>query len=350
MARLLKRFWVVAVLLLAGTQSMFGFALLGPKLVDAYQDVAIGFFEVPPASAFGDIGGGVDVGGPKNLGEGYRWNVKTIVYAYDASFLDYFGSNGVVEVDKVFTMMNGLTNVSSYSANLSEWPLNPRRFNYRAQALGLLDLKSATMSLLIEQLGLAQPDRWTWALHDRYAPGPCPPAAYTVIQRNFDPLTFNYSSYVNGVLEDYYIEELCVLTPVNPFAPLLADAIEVTVDPFRAIDSFSAVAANEIAVGVFFTGLSRDDIGGLRYLMATNRINTEAAEINSTQIFTNTTQVQLLSTLDLALFVQQALTNDAPTLTALYPGLIITQSSNYFSNVVTTNVIAFLTNFNYSPA
>ena len=36
------------------------------------------------------------------LGEEYRWNVPVLTYAFDQSFLDYFGSNGVAAVEKAF--------------------------------------------------------------------------------------------------------------------------------------------------------------------------------------------------------------------------------------------------------
>ncbi len=55
--------------------------------------------------------------------------------------------------------INGL---DGYSAGLSEFPLNSRQFNYQAQALGMYDLKSVTMGLMMEQLGLANPVRYDW--------------------------------------------------------------------------------------------------------------------------------------------------------------------------------------------
>ena len=118
-----------------------------------------------------------DVGGPKNIGEEYRRNTPVIYYAYDANFLDFFGSNGVSAVDSAFAILNSLTNVDSYSPDLSEFPLNSQSINYAAQSAGLVDLKSYAMAILMEQLGLAQPERFVWTLHDRYLPpgGPsCP--------------------------------------------------------------------------------------------------------------------------------------------------------------------------------
>ena len=51
--------------------------------------------------------------------------------------------------------MNNLTNVSSYSTDLSEFPLDSRHVNYQAQALGLFDLKSFTLGALTEQIAMA---------------------------------------------------------------------------------------------------------------------------------------------------------------------------------------------------
>ena len=122
-------------------------------------------------------------------------------YAFDASFGDYFGSNGEFAVQQAFDLLNGVMNgqannslylysptnglrgdtngspaitlfptnsVDNYSANLAEFPFNSEGENYTASALGLLDLKSMTLSVLMEQLGLADSVRYVWALHNRY--------------------------------------------------------------------------------------------------------------------------------------------------------------------------------------
>src|SRR5258708_23108444 len=100
-----------------------------------------------------------------------------------------------------------------------------------AIALNLLDLKSTTLAQLLEQMALAEPTRWSWCLHNRILPpgAVCPAYDYLVIERNYDPATQIYSPFVNGTLNGYEIIELCGLT-VNPFAPLVADAVEYPVD------------------------------------------------------------------------------------------------------------------------
>jgi len=53
----------------------------------------------------------------------------------------------------------------------------------------------------------------------------------------------------------------------------MADAVEFPIDPLS--DTFTAVADGALAPGAFYTGLTRDDAGGLRYLLTTNNINYE---------------------------------------------------------------------------
>lgn len=285
------------------------------------------------------------IGGPMNLGEEYRWNIPVINYAFDQSFLDYFGSNGVYAVEQAMAILNSVTNATSYSPELSEVPLEATRVNYRARALGLLDLKSAALHILAEQMGLADSVRFTWTLRQRFLPGgaTCPFYVYSVIKRNFDPVTLAPSSYVNQTLYSYRIIELCP-------TPDRADAVEFLVDPLQPY--YTAVASAGLFDGSYFTGLTRDDVGGLRYLLRTNNVNKEDAPLGSTLIsggFTNTTARQLLNTSNLATLVFQSLTNGPAALQALYPGLLFTTPTTSFTNVVTTNVTAYFTNLPYNP-
>ena len=70
MLQFLKRFWLVLVLLLAGGQASFGFALLGP-VNEAYQVGTIGYnLQVAPAVDLANEGGHFDIGAPKNYQQG----------------------------------------------------------------------------------------------------------------------------------------------------------------------------------------------------------------------------------------------------------------------------------------
>jgi len=285
---------------------------------------------------------------PKNLGEEYRWNVPVLYYAYDQSFLDYFGSNGVVAVDAAVAIMNSLSNVSSYSPDLSEFPLREARVNYTAAALHLFDLKSTALEILIERLGLADPQQWAWALRSRILlPGAsCPVFDYAVVQRNFDPVTWEPSRYVNGTLFTYTISQLCT--------PDFGDAEEFVVDPTEIYQS--AVASPKISYprtiyrGYFHTSLTRDDVGGLRYLYRTNNMNIESTSADSVLFYTNVAGgLQLLLTSNLTLLASQALTNNAAALQALYPDLNILATTNVYTNVWVTNLTAYFTNYPLDP-
>src|SRR6266487_3796657 len=238
MLRFAKSVCWLAVLGL-GVQCVSAFVPIGP-INEAYQDPVIGYNPNPFIDLLPT--------GPKNIGEEYRRNTPVLYYSFDQAFLDFFGSNGVAAVEDAIAILNGLTNVSLYSADLSEFPLEAQSFNYQAEALAMTDLKSTALHFLVEQLGLAEPDRYTWTLHTRYNFGPagCPlDMAYYVIKRNLDPVTSpldtpQYSSYVNGVLYTYYILEYCAAPP-SLIPPLLADAVEFPVDPDA--NTFTAVAA-----------------------------------------------------------------------------------------------------------
>jgi hypothetical protein len=216
-----------------------------------------------------------DLGGPQNLGEEYRRNVGGLFYAFDYAFLDFFGQRGIVEVDKAIKILNDLPAFSTMSADLSEFPLETQRINYRASALGLVDLKSFTMGYLLEQLGLLSPHQYAWTLRQRlpYLDLPCPFFQFWVIRRNFDPVTWEPTSYINGALYTYTIETSC------PPGADVQDAAEVPVDPLAF--NWSAVAENDgYVIGGFYSGLTRDDIGGLRYLYRKNNFNYEPVPAN----------------------------------------------------------------------
>src|SRR5689334_22057698 len=112
-----------------------------------------------------------DIGGPMEIGEGYRWNVPIVTYGFDKSFIDYFGKAGVVAVEQAIKILNALPTASRIKPK--NYPLDTARMNYSAQAQNIIDLKSVTLCLLLEQMGLAAPSRYTWTLR-RWDPMFCP--------------------------------------------------------------------------------------------------------------------------------------------------------------------------------
>jgi hypothetical protein len=345
------RWWMLWLGLAVGVQSASAFSLLGPG--ESWQTPELGYERIAeeriPEGGSWTIWFTDFSTHPMNLGEEFRWNEPVLYYAYDSSFLDYFGSNGVAAVDAAVAILNSLTNVSSYSADLSEFPLREARVNSTASALHLFDLKSAALEILVERLGLADPEHWTWALRSRMQePGAsCPIFEYGVIQRNFDPVTLAPSRYVNGNLFTYFITQSCT--------PDYGDAEEFAVDPTDIY--LSAVASPKISYprnayyGYFHTYLTRDDVGGLRYLYAATNVYWDSMSSDSTLFYTNISGgLQWLFTSNLTLFATQALTNNPVALQTLYPTLNIVSSTNIFTNIWVTNVTAYYTNSPMDPA
>jgi hypothetical protein len=357
---MMKKFLWMALLTM-GAPAAWGYALLGPIANggDAWQVVDLGYnlLYLETYTAGGPVWLG-DIGAPKNIGEEYRRNAPVLYYAYDQTFAGFFGPEGEQAVDGAFAIMNSLTNVDSYSASLSEFPLQSQSFNYRAQSAYLTDIKSVTLHLLVEQLGLAEPERYTWTLHNRYqSPIPCPLGTwYLVVQRNLDlvtsPLTqVQYSPYVNGVLYSYYINEDCARHP----PPWTAITVPFPADPMASI--YTAVAANNYAgswgstfwvgglqLGGFYTGLTRDDVAGLRYLMRTNNVNWETAAAGSLFQQTNVSSQVPLYTTDLGALLMSSRTNSPATLAALFPAVVVAGSSNYLTVVSNPIVVSYFTN------
>lgn len=388
---MIKSFLCIGGLAL-GLQTAWGFALLGP--LPSYPGLPATFGDKWQVALLGyDLaylnlgvpGGGVwlgDIGGPKNYQEEYRRNVPVLYYAYDDNFSGvtgegFFGKAGEDAVDQAFAIMNSLTNVDKIDPSL--FPFQSQSPNYTAQGLYLTDLKSVTLHLLVEQLGLTEPERYTWTLHDRSVGILCPvTTTYLVVQRNFavtpSPLNqVQYSPSVNNVLYTYFIEEDC-----GKIAGIPWDAITVPRGQDPLADIYTAVAANNYAgswgdegainpasgqilfysgglqIGGFYTGLTYDDVGGLRYLMSTNNVNYEAPALGSILIssisgVTNLSPPSLLYTSNYTAFWWSARTNDPVTLSNLFPGLVILTSPYYFTNIATPIVVAYFTNLIGAP-
>jgi hypothetical protein len=149
------------------------------------------------------------------------------------------------------------------------------------------DLKSFALSTLLEELGLAGPERWVWTLRSRVVINQIP--FYTTIIRNFDPFDLRPTPYVNGSLYTYQILQ----TYANPD---IWEAVDLVPDPLATSVS-SVVGLSNINLdgtvdfrgilttfsdGMFFDGLTRDDVGSLRYIYRSANRNVENAPTNST--------------------------------------------------------------------
>jgi hypothetical protein len=219
----------------------------------------------------------IEIGAPKNFGQGSRLNIPIVTYGFDITFLEYFGSQGVAAVDAAMATLNALP--ASSSAKLANYIMQGNeQVNYTAQALELTDLKSTVLSLMMEHMGLIG-ETHVWDLHTRNAVAGPPPCLfeYLVINRNYDPATYQPSSYVNGINYGYDIWDGCS----NSVS--VADAIEMPIDEASDAElTYSAVATRYgLEPGGFYLNITYDDMGGLKYLYSKNNLAYESLDSNS---------------------------------------------------------------------
>lgn len=218
--------------------------------------------------------GEVELGATKNFGEFGRLNVPILTYAFDEAFLQYYGVQGEQAINEAMAVLNALPDASSINLNNYVTQGN-QQINYSAQALGLYDLKSATLGVMLEHMGLIG-ETHVWDLRFRSPIATTIPCYYEygVINRNYDPVTFDPTAYVNGTLYTYDIDDNC---PVGG-NPQSGDAFELPADTTQSL-TYTAVATKEaIKPGGFFLGLTRDDVGGLRYLYRKDNYELEALD------------------------------------------------------------------------
>ena len=254
------------VLGVAAVQQAGAFSMYGP--LETWQTADLGY----GPNVFQDQDwNGPDLGGPKNLGDEYRLTTAVVTYGFDASFVDYFGAKGIVAVDQAMAMLNAIPAASNMSPDLSEFLTEGvQRINYRAAAAGLIDLKSIVLSHMLDHMGLIG-ETHVWDLRGRTALGGTCTFQYGVIQRNFDPITFEPTEYVNGRLYHYQIMDLCEQGGAT------ADAVEEPWATGVTSPRFSAVATwRGLKTGGFYIALSRDDMGGLRHLYRRDNFNYES--------------------------------------------------------------------------
>jgi len=207
----------------------------------------------------------------RNLGDEYRINTPIVTYGFDSTFIDYFGLEGMKAVDEAFKLMNNLPAASKMTTNLTEFLLSgDLQINQTAESLYLLDLKSATLSMILTHLGLAPSERNVFDLRFRIAvPNTTCIFNYGVILRNFDPITWEPSEYINGTRYTYRILESDDCSS--------ADAYDLPVAVHTSNDANPPASSilNFVNYGSYYLGLTRDDAGGLRYLYSQKNYNSE---------------------------------------------------------------------------
>lgn len=200
------------------------------------------------------------LGGPVNIGEGYRWNVPVVTYGFDQSFLAYFSSNGVAAVEQAIQMLNTLPSAADLDPD--SFQQNSIFFHPMAADLTLIDLRSSTISYLLQFMGLAQAQENIYVLRSTEVISNT--TNYTVIKRNFDPINYVPTNTVLDVLYTYNVSPMFLTTDSGTTAQATT-ALETRVSGNA---SHIPIAGSELGAGNYFPGeLTRDDVGGLRYLL-----------------------------------------------------------------------------------
>jgi len=254
--------------MLLTTPSANAFSLLGPyeSWMQQTNDFRfpVSYYYSPSYGSFSYPG---DIGGPLSISNGYRWNVPIVTYGFDPSFTNFFGSNGIATVEAAIQMLNDLPGASSIV--VTNYPDDSVVVNDQAQDQSLLDLRSVTLSLLVEQLGLASPYLSIFVLQNWLLDGENL-TDVTVLNRSFDSITLSPSSEINGI--DYTWDVWSgISNNVN-----ISIAVPYPVDeaPYP-VPYIPTVADKLIDTGEIFSGFTFDDAGGLRYLYSSNNINFE---------------------------------------------------------------------------
>ena len=290
-----------------------------------------------------------------NLGEEYRWNSPIVTYTYDESFLSYFGSNGVVAVEKAMEMLNSIPPASSIKTNyppanadennLWNYPVRPDRFHARAYNDRILDIKSYALAELFGFMGLGNAEDNAFQLEFG-----------SVVLRNWDPISYGPSKYLNGNLISW-----AVLggTNAQPFP------IDVT----KSLMTLAGTADNRaprLDEGKYLVAPTRDDIGGYRYLYRKDNFNVENLPPSTYQMVTNQPNLTnpAIFSIDLRWFSKESKTN-TPTAFQQFlltnqwwgsaytniavPPLTILKTNISWNLGWTTNVTPYLTNFPWTP-
>jgi hypothetical protein len=213
-----------------------------------------------------NLGYETDSGGPMQLNAGYRWNLPEITYGYDLSFLNFFGERGVAAIEDAIHILN------SYSdAEIRTFPTNVIRIRPSAQASNVIDLKTTALSALLKQMGLGDAHRYTYVLRDINITAQT--TNYAIVQRNFDPVTHAPTDTLNLTRFAY---------DTRAFPDGTFDALEYPVDQSQHVNA--GVAGSQFLPGEFVIGLTGDDVGGLRYLYATNNFKMETLPPGTTAV------------------------------------------------------------------
>ena len=322
---------VLAVLAVPGLAR--GFTLIGPT-APTFAPVAgagllpVGFAGVAATQTMVNLATD-PLGQPVQIKEFYRWQYPVLTYAFDPTFVQYFGRTGMAAMSNAFRVLNdyfepenmSYTNgvssmdlIAEYHNHFSTW-----RFNPSANINNVTDIETLTLGLLVNHLGLGNPHKGAFIIQDIIGLGfnagnTAAVGNFQVAIRNYDPYTYEPSTRINGVDYSFFIASAPTPNIAAGVRPTIFDAVEYAVS---SDDEYSAAAGIRDVInfgglpwpidaptvfrtaGVFFSedhtnaapsrhgallrdqprhALTYDDAGGLKYIYRTNNLAVETLQ------------------------------------------------------------------------
>ena len=305
----LKALLTVAALFVGGS-NVFGFVMIGPVMAAEQQSGNGISFNITD-----------DLGGPKDIKNFYRWNKPYLTYSFDTSFVQYFGIDGMEAVNEAFEVINDFFEPKdkSYSGVsgmdfardgfLSNY--NTAWVNTTAQNQQIIDLKSLVLGMLVNQLGVGNPHRYSFSIRNISTNTTGTQWNFNVRLRNFDPITWQPTDKINGVTYSYRLIHNFtpqaggpITVPANPIMDMEEFTTDTSGNAWSTVSSITDAFYGNTAIywtdsptlfnfGVYYSGLNAmggqyqprhaltyDDAGALKYLYRTNNFVYEDISTN----------------------------------------------------------------------
>ena len=254
-----------------------------------------------------------DLGSPKTMDRQiprfYRWNTPYFVYSFDASFVNYFGLEGMESVHDAIGVVNDFFSNADYEG-MSQLDLarhgfvgnhNTSWINTTAQNAQIIDIKSMVLGMMVNHLGLGNPHRHAFSIVGTSTNASTNALNISVALRNYDPTSARATDMVNGVQYSYrLVHDRPIQVGATPPTFGIADMEEFTADTTGnawssvagIVDAFYGNTAlfwtdtpSLFNFGVYYDGynamggrfqprhaLTYDDAGGLKYLYSRNTL------------------------------------------------------------------------------
>jgi len=155
------------------------------------------------------------MGAPKSLYNQvprlYRWNNPHFVYSFDASFVNYFGPEGMEAVHEAMNVINDFFVNEDYEGmsnlNLAKHGFvgnyNTTWVNTTAQNAQIIDIKSLVLGMMVNTLNLGNPHRHAFTIVGETTNSTQTALNIEVALRNYDPLSIQPTDVINGVQYSY---------------------------------------------------------------------------------------------------------------------------------------------------